>query len=142
MAPGDPPPPETPGPSVTAPALPESDTERQEWADARVPDAEALETARDPDDVLVAQEESAAAAEAGVIGGPHPRAADDPRFEAAYESGEGEEEGWELAERDLIENATHGDGYGNPIRDALTPEVESDASTVDYGEPDEEPEPW
>jgi hypothetical protein len=142
MARAEPPPPETPGPSVTPPGLPESDTEREEWADSRVPDAEALENARDPDDVLIAQEESAAAAEASDIGGPHFHDADDPRFEAAYEAGGGEEDGWELAERDLIDNATHGDGGGNPIRDALTPEVESDASTVDYGEPDDEPEPW
>src|SRR5579875_2556782 len=45
--------------------------------------------------------------------------------------------GWEAAEADLIENATHGDGGGDPIGDALTPEVEAGRSTATYGESDE-----
>jgi hypothetical protein len=59
----DPPPLETPGPSVPPPALPESEAERRERGDDRRPDAEAT-GARDPDEQLVADEESAAAAEA------------------------------------------------------------------------------
>jgi hypothetical protein len=39
----------------------------------------------------------------------------------------------------LIENATHGDGGGDPLRDAITPEVESDASAAVYGEADRIP---
>src|SRR5919202_4839111 len=62
------PPIETPGPSVPAPALPESDTERAEWADATVPDPEGP-WARPGDDPLVAEQEAAAAAEAAAIGG-------------------------------------------------------------------------
>jgi hypothetical protein len=83
-------------------------------------------------------EEAAAAAEAGAIGGPG--SADDfaPEMRAVYEGGGGEAEGFELAEAGLIENATHGDGVGDPLSDAFSPEVESDYSTAEYGEPDEE----
>src|ERR1700754_2263387 len=88
------PPPETPGPSVTPPLLPESDTERQEGADALIPDAEALE-GEDPDDVFAAQQERAAAGEAAALGGPRIDDSDDPSMQPLYEAGEGEEEGWE-----------------------------------------------
>jgi hypothetical protein len=129
------PPVETPGPSVTPPALPESETERAEWVDERRPDAESL-GARDPVEQLIAEEESAAAAEAAMIGGPAPRDAADPALDPVYQAGGGEQEGFEAAERDLIENATHGDQTGNPLRDAFTPEVESDRSTAVYAEAD------
>jgi hypothetical protein len=36
----------------------------------------------------------------------------------------------------LIENASHGDGGGNPLRDAFNVEAESDRSSAEYGEPD------
>ena len=130
------PPPETPGPSVGAPLLPESDTERAEWADANIPDAEALGTT-DPDATLVAQQESAAAAEAAALGGAGSPDADDPAMTPLYESGQGDQEGWEAAERDLIENATHSDGGGNPLRDAFSPEAESDRSSAVYGDADD-----
>ena len=134
----DPPPVETPGPSVTPPAFPESDTERAERADAAVPDAE--ETgAQDPIEQLIAEQESAAAAEARDIGGGAPHSARDPAMEPVYEAGGGEQEGWEQAEADLIANATHGDGGGNPLRDAFTPELESDRSTAVYAEADRTP---
>jgi hypothetical protein len=129
----DPPPIETPGPSVSPPKWPESDTERRERIDAMMPDEETTGE-QDPLDHLIAQEEWAAAAEAGALGGDRPRDADDPAMEPVYEAGEGDQEGWELAERDLIENATHGEGRGNPIRDAPTPELETDRSTAVYGE--------
>jgi hypothetical protein len=93
---------------------------------------------RDPNaDPLVAQEESAAAAEAARIGGVVPPVTDDPAMEPLYEAGEGEQEGWELAEAELIENAEHGDGHGAPELDAFTPEAEADRSTAVYGEGDE-----
>ena len=57
---------------------------------------------------------------------------------AVYEGGGGEAEGFELAEADLVENAQHGDGRGEPLSDAFTPERESDRSDADFGEPDEE----
>jgi hypothetical protein len=53
------------------------------------------------------------------------------------EAGEGEAEGFEEAEEWLVEQATHGDGGGDPIADAFAPEVESDEATAAYGEPDE-----
>jgi hypothetical protein len=129
------PPVETPGPSVTPPLFPESDAERAEWADETRPDPE-LMGARDVDEIRLRQEESAAAAEAREIGGPAPRDVDDPAMEPVYEAGGGEQDGWEAAERDLIENASHGDGRGDPYRDALAPEAESDRSTAEYGEAD------
>ena len=88
-------------------------------------------------DPLVAEEESAAAADAARIGGVVPPASDDPALEPLYEAGEGEEEGFELAEAELVENASHGDGQGDPERDAFTPESEADRSNAAYGESDE-----
>jgi hypothetical protein len=117
-------PPEAPGPSVTPPAGEATETVRAEAAEANTPDP------RPDDDPLVAEEEAAAAAEARAIGGPRLHDADDPAFEAAYEAGEGEAEGFEIAERELEENATHGEGRGEPLRDAFTPEVEADESTA------------
>ncbi len=57
-------------------------------------------------------------------------------LDPVYQAGGGEAEGFEAAEADLIENATHGDGHGNPERNAITPELESDRSTEVDGEPD------
>jgi hypothetical protein len=127
------PPPETPGPSVPAPLYPESETERREWADSLVPDEDEV-GGGDPEETLLEQEESAAAAEARSIGGVWTRDSDDPALEPLYEAGEGEEEGFEAAERDLIDNATHyAEGGGNPLRDAFSPEAESDRSDAAYG---------
>ena len=123
---------------MPAPLLPESDAERREWADSLTPDAEALHTA-DPDETLVAQEESAAAAEAASLGGHGAPDAEDPAMQPLYEAGQGDQEGWEAAERDLIENATHSDGGGNPLRDAFSPEAESDRSSAVYGAADSTP---
>ena len=97
---------------------------------------------RNPDDDLIREEEAAAAADAARIGG---RAGDedefDPAMRAVYEGGGGEAEGFELAEADLIDNASHSDGRGNPERDAFTGEVESDRAGVEYGESDREAGP-
>ena len=94
---------------------------------------------RTPDDDLIRDEEAAAAADAAHIGG---RAGDeddfDPEMRPVYEAGGGEAEGFEQAEADLIENASHGDGRGNPEADAFTGEVESDRAGAEYGEADEE----
>ena len=99
-------------------------------------------TERTPDDDLIREEEAAAAAAAGGIGG---TAGDEDQFEpemrAVYEGGGGEAEGFELAEADLIENAQHGDGKGDPLSDAFTPEAESDLSGVEYAEGDSEDVP-
>ena len=53
------------------------------------------------------------------------------------ESGEGEAEGFEQAEAELIEQAEHGENRWDPEVDAFEPEKESDLSTAEYGEPDE-----
>jgi hypothetical protein len=137
-----PPPVETPGPSVPAPpSAPESDVERAERADAlsatdtTVEDTAPAETPASGD-VLAAQEASAAAAEAGRIGGAAQPDADDPAMDPVVQAGGGEQEGWEQAESDLIENATHGEGGGQPERDAFAPELESDRTGAVYGEAD------
>ena len=62
-------------------------------------------------------------------------------MDPVYEAGGGEQEGFEEAEAELIENATHGGGHGNPTRDAFFPEREADRSTAVYGEGDEIPSP-
>ena len=86
---------------------------------------------RTPDDDLIREEEAAAAAAAGKIGG---TAGDEdeftPEMRAVYEGGGGEAEGFELAEADLIDNAQHGDGRGDPIANAFSPEVESDRASA------------
>jgi hypothetical protein len=127
--------PDAPGPSVTVPADGGSDVGRAERADAIRPDleSEALPT----DEVFVAQEEAAAAAEAAGIGGRVAPDADDPALDPVYQAGGGEQDGFEEAEAELIENATHGDGRGDPERDAFSPELEADRSTVVYGEDDQ-----
>jgi hypothetical protein len=139
------PPVDMPGPSVTAPRMPWSETEREEWADGRRPDPEVLDSVdtrvhrtQDPMEEIIAEEESAAAAEAAAIGGFAPRSADDPALDPVYEAGGGEQEGFEQAEHDLIDNASHGDGRGNPLRDMPSPELESDRASGQYGEGDEE----
>jgi hypothetical protein len=57
------------------------------------------------------------------------------------ESGEGEAEGFEQAEAELIEQAQHGENRWDPEVDAFTPEEESDRSSAEYGEADEEAGP-
>jgi hypothetical protein len=122
---------DAPGPSVTPPGA-GSETERAEAAEQAVPDP------APGDDALVADEEAAAAAEAGAIGGPGvDDAHGDPAMEAVYEAGGGEAEGFEAAEEELEDNATHGGGRGDPIRDAMTPELESDEQTAVDAEGDE-----
>lgn len=95
-------------------------------------------TERDPLEDRIREEEEAAAAEAAGIGGRGSELDVDPEMAAVYEAGGGEAEGFELAEADLIENASHGEGVGDPLLDAFTPEGEYDLSGVEYGEGDEE----
>ncbi len=102
--------------------------------DALTPDDDAAPD----DDVFVAEQEAAAAAEAASIGGRVTPETSDPAMEPVYEAGGGEDEGFETAEAELIDNASHGGGGGNPTRDAITPEAETDRSTAVYGEGDEE----
>jgi hypothetical protein len=93
---------------------------------------------RTPDDDLVREEAAAAAADASRIGGVAGDEDDfDPEMRPVYEGGGGEAEGFEQAEADLIDNAQHGDGHGDPLSDAFSPEAESDRASAVYGEPDE-----
>ena len=92
-------------------------------------------------------QEDEAAAEAARIGGrasdePSPDAADrDPAMEPVIEAGGGEAEGFEEAERELIEHASHGDQHAarRVIEDA--PDESEDARAASGGEADEEEQP-
>jgi hypothetical protein len=90
-----------------------------------------------PEDPLLRREESAAAAEAGAIGGPAPDYEVDEEHRPLEEGGEGVAEGFEESERELIETGSHGDPRFSPDANAPEAEVESDLSTAAYGEPDE-----
>jgi hypothetical protein len=90
------------------------------------------------------QPEEAAAAEAGAIGG---RASDEPPpveggpDEAArplVEAGQGESEGFEQAEHELIERASHGDQHAARQTIEDTPEGADDARAAEGGEADAE----
>jgi hypothetical protein len=120
---------------VTPPTLPESDTERLEWADSRTPDAWSLGT-NDKWELLIGKEESAAMAEAREIGAA-PRGHRDPALDPVYQAGGGEQEGFEQAEADLIDNATHAGGIGNPARDMFSPETETDRGSAVFAEADD-----
>jgi hypothetical protein len=94
------------------------------------------------DDPIADDEAEAAAAEAGAIGGRRPDydVDDDRRGESwrpLEEAGQGDAEGFELAEHDLVEEASHGEEGRSPEADAFAPEVESDEAGAVYGEPDE-----
>jgi hypothetical protein len=89
------------------------------------------------DDELADREAEAAAAEAAAIGGEPPEYEGDEAERAVEEGGGGVAEGFEEAEEELIEAASHGEYRHNPADDAFTPEVASDESGAVYGEPDE-----
>jgi hypothetical protein len=89
------------------------------------------------DERFVEHEEEAAAEEAASIGGVPPDYHTDEAHRALEEGGEGEAEGFEESEQELIEAASHGEQRHNPTEDAFTPELESDESGAAYAEPDE-----
>jgi hypothetical protein len=100
-------------------------------------------TMNEEDDPLLRREETAAAREAAGIGGAKPEYENeegDPVDEAervVLEGGEGVEEGFETAESDLREAATHGDNRYDPAaREFGDEESAGDADAVS-GEPDE-----
>ena len=94
------------------------------------------------------EQEDAAAQEAASIGG---RVSSEPPTEAESEldesqrplseAGEGESEGFELAESELAEHASHGDEHsaGRILQDALGPD--EDDRIAEAGEGDEETPP-
>jgi hypothetical protein len=90
-----------------------------------------------PEDPLLRREETAAAAEAGSIGGARPDYEGDEAERPLVEGGEGEAEGFEVAERDLTESASHGDNRYSPEGDGFSPEEAPGRGGAVYGEPDE-----
>ncbi|MDQ3677907.1 MAG: hypothetical protein M3401_14120 [Actinomycetota bacterium] len=105
---------------------------------------DARDDAEDDTTDFETREVRAAGAQAAAIGGREPDvgdAPDEPIDEAqrpVREAGGGEEEGFEIAEHDLVRNASHDDGEGYPERDGFTPERESDRAAGEYGQADEE----
>ena len=91
---------------------------------------------RRSDDPLVRRQERAAAAESGQIGGPAPETEGDEASRPLEEAGEGVAEGFEQSERELVEQASHGEDRWDPESDATEAEAERDPA-ASYGEPDE-----
>jgi hypothetical protein len=96
-----------------------------------------------PQDPLLRREEAAAAREAAGIGGGRPEYEDEEGREvseserALIEGGEGVEEGFEVAEEDLVETASHGENRYDPsTADFGDDESAGDADVID-GEADE-----
>jgi hypothetical protein len=89
-----------------------------------------------PGDATAIEEEEAAAEEAGAIGGHTPSQDLDPAEQAVSEGGEGEAEGFELAEEELIESASHGTPAGNPLGDRYPAEEAASEDLASYGEAD------
>lgn len=88
----------------------------------------------DRDEDFIEDEEAEAAREAAGIGGKVEPDTDDPAEAPLIEAGEGESEGFELAEKDLEDIAEHGDQHRFP--DGMSqPEEPQDPD--EYGEPDE-----
>ena len=89
-------------------------------------------------------EEEAAAAVAGAIGGrPSDQLAPvegqpDEAQRPLAEAGQGEAEGFEQAERDLVEHASHGDQHAARRAIGDAPEGVDDARAAEAGEPDTE----
>jgi hypothetical protein len=96
-----------------------------------------------PEDPLLRREEEAARREAGHIGGDPPGyeneegdpASDEDR--AVLEGGEGVEEGFEVAEGDLREAASHGDNRYDPADHDFGDEESAGEGDAVSGEPDE-----
>ena len=95
-------------------------------------------TEGDPIDRDVEREEAAAAEEAAEIGG-RSGMEDVPEEERPLaESGEGESEGFELAEEELVERATGEDLHANPLTDVGEPEEPGGSRSRDaYGDADQ-----
>lgn len=97
-------------------------------------------TENDPQEQRAREEADAAAAEAGSIGGRRDPDVD-PAEQPLAESGEGESEGFEQAEQDLIEHAEHGEPAPDPTSAAFSGEVEADRETAERGEADQAIDP-
>jgi hypothetical protein len=88
------------------------------------------------DEAFVAEQEEAAAAEAGTIGG-QGSSEDVPEADRAVaEGGGGEAEGFEQSEELLVEHASHGDSGPDPSHLEGEPE-DPQAADVTYGDADD-----
>lgn len=86
------------------------------------------------DEEFVEEEEAEAAREAAGVGGAVSPDTDDPAQQPLIEGGEGESEGFELAEEELENIAEHGDQHQFPTG-TTPPEEPQDLD--EYGEADE-----
>jgi len=100
-----------------------------------------------PEDPLLRREEQAAAREAGGIGGRSPEYENEEGGEAAeaeravIEGGEGVEEGFEVAEEDLREAASHGETRYDPTDAGFRDEESAGDADAEPGEADEYEKP-
>lgn len=97
---------------------------------------------RDPsqqdDDPLAAEEAELAAAEAAGIGGVAGDEDDfDPAERPVREAGGGEQEGFEIAEADLVEHASHGDERSASVPYYHAGRPEEAGTTAESGEADQ-----
>jgi hypothetical protein len=83
------------------------------------------------------EEAEAAAREAGGIGGPGSPEAGDEADQPVAEGGGGVAEGFEEAERDLVEHASHGEPASDPSSQAFEPEADEEEE-VERGSRDHE----
>lgn len=88
------------------------------------------------DEDYVAEQEREAAQEAVGIGGPGGHYETGEAERPLAEAGQGQAEGFELAEEDLVENASHESGAA-PDPTHLAGEPEDPRVGSEYGEPDE-----
>ncbi len=116
-------------------------TENEEHREHRRPSMDTdLGTAEDD---LLRREEEAARREAAGIGGRRPDYENEEGLPAneservVEEGGEGFEEGFEVAEEDLIETASHGENRYDPSDDAFADEESAGDADVLDGEPDQ-----
>ena len=100
-----------------------------------------------PQDPLLRREEAAAAREAAGIGGARPDYEDEEDLQAdeahrpLAESGEGVEEGFEIAEDDLEEAASHEENRYDPEENDFGDEESAGDADVEFGEADEYEKP-
>jgi len=100
-----------------------------------------------PDDPLLRREEDAAAREAAGIGGRRPEYEDEEDLDASEaerplaEAGEGYEEGFELAEDDLEEAASHEANRYDPSQADFGDEESAGDADAESGEADEYEKP-
>jgi hypothetical protein len=87
------------------------------------------------EDPRVEEEAAAAAREAGQIGGSVPEEGIPEEERPLREAGQGEAEGFEVAEEDLIEHASHGDDGPEPTH--MAGREEGDGPVGEYAEADD-----